>query len=190
MLKKEEYAVVLDFLPQGKAGEAKREPVAQILGTTYFTLLEVVTKPGMAIAPGDKVYIGKGVRDHVDHIKGRIAFNDLTLSAQDKCQKEVRTIVGLREAELVAFLNRTGALNIRVHTLEMLPSIGKKHLMAILNAREQKPFTDFADIHSRVSSIGKIEDIFVERIILELKGEQKYYLFAKAPSREFDHEYR
>ncbi len=186
MLKKEEYAAVLDFLPQGKAGEAKREPVAQIIGTTYFTLLEVVSKPGTHLSLGEKVYIGKGVRDHIDHIKGRIAFNELTSSAQDRCRQEVRSIVVEREVEFISFLNRTGALNIRVHTLEMLPSIGKKHLMAILNAREQKPFANFADVHDRVSSIGKIEDIFVERVILELKGDEKYYLFAKAPSREFE----
>lgn len=186
MLKKEEYAVVLDFLPQGKAGEAKREPVAQILGTTYFTLLEVVSKASVRLSPGEKVYIGKGVRDHVDHIKGRISFNDLTSSAQDRCQQEVRSIIGEREAEFISFLNRAGALNIRVHTLEMLPSIGKKHLMAILNAREQKPFVSFAEVHERVSSIGRIEDIFVERIILELRGNEKYYLFAKGPAREFE----
>lgn len=187
MLKKEEQAVVLDFLPQGKAGEARREPVAQVLGTTYFTLLEVVSKPGISLSRGEKVYIGKGVRDHVDHIKGRISFNELTASSRDKCQQEVRSLVETREAEFVGFLNRAGALNIRVHTLELLPSIGKKHLQALLNAREQKPFTGFADVHERVSSIGRIEDIFVERIVLELKGDEKYFLFAKAPSREFEH---
>jgi putative nucleotide binding protein len=73
-----------------------------------------------------------------------------------------------------------------VHTLELLPSIGKKHLAAILAAREEKPFANFADVHARVSSIGRVEDIFVQRILQELRGNEKYYLFAKAPSREFD----
>jgi len=186
MLKKEEYAVVLDFLPSGKAGEAKQEPVAQVLGTTYFTLLEVVSKPGIKLESGQKAYIGKGVRDHIDHIKGRIGFNDLTSSGQRRCEEEVRKLIQLKEAEFVGFLNRAGALNIRVHTLELLPTIGKKHLQALLDAREQKPFASFEEVRTRVSSVGRIEDIFVERIVQELKGNEKYYLFAKAPSREFE----
>ncbi len=188
MLKKEEDSVVLDFLPSGKSGEARREPVAQVLGTTYFTLLEVVAKPGATLKAGEKVYIGKGVRDHVDHIRGRLDFPGLTAAAQQRCSEEVRKLVQLREAEFVGFLNRAGALNIRVHTLELLPSIGKKHLQAILNAREQKPFSTFQEFHERVSNVGRIEDVFVERIILELRGQEKYYLFAKAPAREFERE--
>lgn len=186
VVRKEEYAVVLDYLPSGKAGEARREPVAQVLGNTYFTLLEIVSKPGIKMDAGQKVYIGKGVRDLVDHIKGRVLFNDLTNSGQRACEDEVRKVVMTREAEFIGFLNRAGALNIRVHTLELLPSIGKKHLQAILAAREEKPFTDFADVHARVSSIGRVEDIFVQRILQELRGNEKYYLFAKAPSREFE----
>ncbi len=186
MLRREENAVVLDFLPSGKSGEAKREPVAQILGDTYFTLLEVVAKAGTTLAPGEKVYIGKEVRDKIDYIKGRVTFLDLTSQAQRACEEQVKALVLAREAEFIGFLNRADALNIRVHTLEMLPSIGKRHLMAILSARELKPFASFVDVRERVSGIGHIEDIFVNRIIEELRGDSKYYLFTKAPSREHE----
>ena len=36
MFKKEDFAVVLDFLPHGKAGEAKQEPVVQCVGELFF----------------------------------------------------------------------------------------------------------------------------------------------------------
>ncbi len=184
MLKREEHAVVLDFLPAGKAGEATKEPVAQLLGTTYFTLLEVVIKSGVSVAPGQTVYVGRGVRDHVEFIRGRVKYNDLTLTAQREAQAQIHKIVLSREQDFIGFLNRAGALNIRTHSLELLPAIGKKHLDAIIRAREEKPFTSFDDVHARVSGLGRIEDFFVARIIEELRGESKYYLFTKAPAAE------
>ena len=186
MFKREETAVVLDFLPQGKSGEARKEPVGQVLGEEYFTLLEVVAKPGVKLSPGEQTYIGREERDKIDHIRGRILFHDLTSAAQRECESQVRRIVLAREAAFVNFLNRSDALNIRVHTLELLPSIGKRHLESILAAREQKPFENFADVRTRVSSIGHVEDIFVSRIIEELAGDSKYYLFTKAPARDHD----
>ena len=46
-MKAEDYVVVLDFLPRGKGSSFKAEPLAQVLGLEYFTLLEVVPKEGM-----------------------------------------------------------------------------------------------------------------------------------------------
>lgn len=187
-IKREEHAVVLDFLPQGKSGEARKEPVAQVLGETYFTLLEVVAKPGVSLSVGERVYIGREVRDKIDHIRGRILFHELTSAGQRECDAQIRKLVASREQEFVGFLNRADALNIRVHTLELLPSVGKRHLEALLQAREQKPFASFADLRERVPSFGRVEEIFVQRIVEELAGDSKYYLFTKAPAR--DHERR
>ncbi|MBI3588623.1 DUF655 domain-containing protein [Candidatus Micrarchaeota archaeon] len=184
MFKREENSLVLDFLPQGLSGEARKEPVAQLIGETYFTLLEAVAKPGANLSLGEKVYIGKGVRDKIENIRGRISLNQLTSRAKSECESQVRALVAAREPELVAFLNRAGPLSIRNHLLELLPTIGKKHLNAIITAREQKPFESFADVRERVAGIGRIEEVFVARILEELKGESKYYLFTKAPARE------
>ncbi|MCX6767612.1 MAG: DUF655 domain-containing protein [Candidatus Micrarchaeota archaeon] len=183
MFKREEYGLVIDFLPHGKAGEAQREPVAQVIGESYFTLLEVVVKPDAKVKVGDRIYLGKGTRDVVDHIKGRITFPQLTSSAQQEIQETVRKIVRSRETDFVNFINRAGPINIRCHSLEHLPSIGKKHLQEILDARDKKPFTSFQDIHDRTPHLGSVEDIFVNRILEELKEASKYYLFVKMPSR-------
>lgn len=184
MFKKEDFAIVLDFLPHGKAGEAKQEPVVQCVGELFFTLLECVAKPGLAIDVGERIYIGRDQREKVDHIRGRIDYGNLTTSAQRQLDSVVRSVVQAREKEFVEFVNRAGSINIRSHALEHLPSVGKKHLQNILDEREKKKFESFEDIHARVSHLGSPLEIFVQRIMLELQGKEKYYLFVKMPRDE------
>ncbi len=182
--RKEEFALVLDFLPHGKSSEATKEPVAQVIGELNFTLLEIVTRPDVQILEGHRIYIGRDERKEVDHIKGRINYVDLTSSSQKALHDVVHEVVQKREADFVAFLNRAGPISIRSHMLELLPGIGKKHLDAIMSARTAKVFDSFADFHSRVPHVTSIDDVFTQRIIDELRGESKYYLFAKEPKRE------
>ncbi|MFH0973968.1 MAG: DUF655 domain-containing protein [Candidatus Micrarchaeota archaeon] len=183
MERREEYALVLDYLPYGKSGEAQREPVAQIVGETFFTLLEVVPKPEAKLKVEERVYIGGGEREKIDHVKGRVQWRDLTASAQNEARLVIRKMVKEREAFFVDFFNRAGAINIRAHTLEHIPSVGKKHLAAILEARDRKKFESFEDLRGRVPHLRHIEDLIVERVIHELEGEAKYYLFTKPPAR-------
>ena len=185
--KKEEQVLVLDFLPHGKSGEATKEPQAQVVGEINFTLLEVVIRPGTQLQAGMKIYIGRDERKEVDHIKQRINYPDLTTSAQNELQYAIKNIVKQREPEFVAFLNRAGPINIRSHMLELLPGIGKKHLESIVQVRGQKPFESFEDFHARVPHVSSIEDVFTQRILEELRGESKYYLFVKSPKRETDY---
>jgi len=182
--KKEDYALVLDFLPYGNSGEARKEPIIQVVGEHYFTLLEIVVTSGKAFAPLEKVYIGKGERQNIVQIRGRINYDKLTSTAQRELDTAVRQIIKTREAEFVSFLNRAGSINIRAHSLELLPGIGKKYLEEILRQREQKPFESFADVSHRVSHLGDPTEIFVSRIREELKGNEKYYMFSKAPAEE------
>ncbi len=184
MQRKEEYAIVLDFLPHGKSSEATKEPVAQVIGELNFTLLEVVTRPDVELAKGQRVYIGREERKEIDHIKGRVDYNQLTTSSQNELHDVVHEVIKQREADFVNFLNRAGPLNIRSHALELLPGIGKKHLDAITAARGTKAFENFHDFHQRVAHVTSIDEVFTQRVIEELKGESKYYLFAKSPKRE------
>ncbi|MGB9576990.1 MAG: DUF655 domain-containing protein [Candidatus Micrarchaeia archaeon] len=178
-MKREEHALVLDFLPYGRSTAAQGEPIAQVVGDAYFTLLELVLKRDAKVAAGEKLYIGPGEREKIDHIAGRISYNQLTSSAQKELEHAVRVIVKAREADFVNFFNRAGPISIRAHTLELLPSIGKKHLKAILDERQKKPFTSFQDIRERLSTLGNVEDIFVNRILEEVRGDSKYYFFVK-----------
>ncbi len=184
MFKKEEHALVLDFLPTGKAGEARQEPTAQVLGEQYFTLLEVVAKPGVQLKAFDRVYIGMGERDKVERIKCRLIYPQLTNSAQQEVEKAIRQIMAAREQDFVGFMNRAGPINIRIHALELLPNVGKKNLEALLAERDKKPFASFEDIKARVHHLAHVEDSILQRVIMELKAEEKYYLFVKIPPKE------
>ncbi|MFH1200561.1 MAG: DUF655 domain-containing protein [Candidatus Micrarchaeota archaeon] len=184
MFKKEEYALVLDFLPTGKAGEARQEPTAQVIGESQFTLLEVVTKPGVDLKRLDRVYIGMGERDKIERIKCRLTYAQLTNAAVQEADTAIRQIVPQREQDFVGFINRAGPINIRIHSLELLPNIGKKNLGSLLAERDKKPFASFEDIRLRVPHLSHVQDSILARIVQELKAEEKYYLFVKIPPRE------
>ncbi|HII39422.1 TPA: DUF655 domain-containing protein [Candidatus Micrarchaeota archaeon] len=189
MIKREEYGLVLDFLPHGRSAGASPDAIVQVVGEMQFTLLEVTLKQGMQAREGERVYLGRDEREKVERIIGRITFDDLTNSAQNALHRVVPTIIRTREAEFVQFLNRAGAVNIRCHSLEMLPSIGKKHLQSLLDARAKQPFTSFKDIQARVTHIRSVEQIIADRVFEELRGTSKYYLFAKPARTEEDRRY-
>ena len=177
----EEYAVVLDSLPYGKSTDARREPVAQVIGEDYFTLLEITPKPGMTISVGERIYIGKGPRDKVDHIKSRITYFDLTSSAKAELERAIKRIITEKEPYFVSFFNKCGPINIRMHQLEILPGVGKKHMRDILDERERKPFESLADINKRVALLPDASKIITDRVLEELMGKSKYYLLTRPP---------
>ena len=132
----EEHAIVLDYLPTGKSSSVRLEPIVQILGEEKFTLLEAVPKiPEIKV--GEKVYIGKGERDKISVIKGRLLYNDLTEVSKNELPVAVAMIIKSNEKKFVELFNTASPLNIRMHSLELLPGVGKKHLAAILEAAAQ-----------------------------------------------------
>jgi putative nucleotide binding protein len=179
----EEYALVLDYLPTGKSFSPKPEPLVQLLGDTKFTLLEAVPKV-TEIKVREKVYIGKGERDKIALIKARVMYSDLTEVAKNELPGAVMEIIKANEAKFVGVFNAASPLNIRMHSLELLPGVGKKHLAAILKAREEKEFTSFKDISERVSLLQDPVKLLTERVIAELKGDSRFYMLTRPYVRE------
>jgi putative nucleotide binding protein len=177
----EDYAWVIEYMPAGHADALRKEPAVQLLGTRFFTLLEATINPAASIVLSQKVCVGKEGRQEVSHIKGRIKYEDLTNSAKEFLPSMLKKAVAEREADFVAFVNNAKPISIRVHTLDLLPGIGKKNMEALLKEREEKPFESFADIHKRVPSLADPAGVFVHRILSELMGNEKYYLFTKPP---------
>ena len=177
--KREENAYVLDFLLTGKSASGRSEPVAQLIGEEWFTLLEVVPKEGTALKHGEKVYIGKAERDKIALIKSRITYNELTETAKKELPIMVNNIVKERESHFVDVFNNAGPLNIREHSLELLPGVGKKHLDAILKARTDKKFDSFADISTRITLMQDPVKLITDRVIEELSGTGRFYMFTK-----------
>lgn len=177
--KKEEYAKVLDFMASGKPFSNKKEPLVQMLGETWFTLLEAVAKPETTMKLMERVYIGGQERDKILMIKARVSFDELTQTAKNELQGAVMSIVMENEKRFVDVFNKAGPLNIREHSLELLPGIGKKHLESILKARNEKQFESFADISARIPLLQNPSKLIAERITLELKGAERFHMFTK-----------
>ena len=178
---KEEVAIVLDFLPNGYPYDERpmymKTPVAQALGKEHFILLELVPKKGMHLNLYEEVYIGDGKRDRVHHIAGKIPLSKLTRTAKSELEFAIKDIVGKNEKRFVDFFNSARPLSTRMHQIELLPGVGKKHMWEILNAREEKPFESFEDLKKRVKLIPDPEKLIIKRILEELEGAEKHKLF-------------
>lgn len=174
---KDEYAIILDFLPHGKPGDRKAEPVAQVMGERLFTLLEVVIKEGKEVKVGDRIYIGEGKWDVVKYIRGRIKYSDLTSFAKSELERVIQDLVSKNEDRFVNFFNKSMPLTTRSHSLELLPGIGKKHLWEILTQRKIEPFKSFEDLQKRVEMLPDPKRMIVKRIISELEEKDRYKLF-------------
>ena len=184
-MKAEENAIVLDFLAHGKSSGYKAEPLAQVLGLEYFTLLEVVPKEGVALKAGDKIYAGKEERDKVSYIKKRISYNELTNNSIAEIDKALEKIIKENEAKFVDFFNTSRPITIKRHQLELLPGLGKKHMLEIVKQRELQKFESFQDLEKRIHLMPNPVHIVTKRIIEELEGkEDRHFLFVRPPSKK------
>ena len=177
----EDYAYVLDFLPKGKPGPSRgfiAEPVVQLLGQEFFTLLEAGVRPNVAMNIHERVYIGKERRDKISHIIARILLDDLTLNAKSELPVIVEELVRQNEKKFVDFFNRAQAITMRMHAFELLPGIGKKYMWQIVNEREKKNFESFADIQKRTPVHDPVR-VIVRRVLDELTGHEKYRVFTR-----------
>ena len=178
---KEEIAIVLDFLPNGYPYDERpmymKTPVAQALGKERFILLELVPKKGMHLVPFEGVYIGEGKRDKIHHILGKINVEKLTATAKSELEFVIKDIIRKDEKKFIDFFNRAQPLSTRMHQLELLPGLGKKHMWQILGARDEKSFENFADLKNRVKLLPDPEKAVQRRISQELAGNEKHRLF-------------
>lgn len=182
----EDYAYVVDYLAHGKAGlskgEYKAEPIIQLVGESYFTLLEATPRGGSAVTQGERIYIGKDKpRDKIGHILGRISYSDLTSAAKSELLPVLEEAIRRNESRFVEFFNTSQAVTPRMHSLELIPGIGKKYAWAILDLREKKPFQSLQDVKDRAQLPDPVK-LLSRRIMEELSEEQpKYRLFTREP---------
>lgn len=188
--RKEEEAVVLDFLQNGYPSDRRpmhlKTPIVQALGTSRFTLLELVPKKDILLQPLKTVYIGQEKREEIHHVNGRIPYGKLTETAKSELPHIIKQIVDTNKEEFVNFYNKAQPLSIRTHSLELLPGIGKKHMREILDARRDEEFTSFEDIKKRVPLISDPEKLVINRILNEVMGKEKHFLFTPPPPSEDD----
>ncbi|MEM1586921.1 MAG: DUF655 domain-containing protein [Candidatus Bathyarchaeia archaeon] len=177
----EEYAYVLDFLPYGRPGlrlKRKGGAIVQLIGERYFTLLEAVAKEGVTLKLSDRVYIGKDRRTEILYIVGRISYEELTANARLELESVIERIILNRESYFVSFFNSARPVTPRMHSLELIPGIGKKYMWKIIDEREKRLFESFQDLQKRVN-IPNPAKLIAKRVLEELSTDCKYRLFTK-----------
>ncbi len=180
--RKEVNAIVLDVLMKGHPEDPrppfKREPIVQAMGLEQFKLLELVPKPTVRIELYEKVYIGDAEREKIERVKRRIGYEELTHTAKGELPFIIEKVVKDREPDFVTFFNKAISITPKLHMLHLLPGIGKKLMWEILEERNKKPFTTFADISARIKSIPHPEKMIQARILEELQEKDvKYHVF-------------
>ncbi|MEK6820726.1 MAG: DUF655 domain-containing protein [Nanoarchaeota archaeon] len=178
-MEKEEYAIVLDYLPYGYPLEKKMMPLAQAIGLKHLTLLQLIPRRGVSLQIKEKVYIGESKRDKIYYIAGRLPRENLTESAKIQLQDFVKGIIEEKERDFVDFFNKAEAINTRVHQLELIPGFGKKHTKEILKERDKKGFESFADMKKRIPSLPDPKKAVEKRIIHELTEIDRHNLFVR-----------
>ena len=176
-MEKEEYAIVLEYLPNGYPLEGKMMPIAQAIGEINLTLLELVPRRGIPIEIGEKVYIGEGKRDKIYYILGRLHKEKLTEAAKNQLQEFIQKVVKAREKSFIDFFNKAEAINKRIHHIELLPGFGKKHMQEILKQRKEKPFESLEEMKTRIANLPDPEKAIEKRILQELTSSERYNLF-------------
>ncbi len=179
MTEKEDYALILDYLPYGYPLGGKGQPVAQAIGEKTLVLLELVPRRGIALEVKEKVYIGPEKRDKIYFIAGRLQREKLTETAKIQLHEFIERVVAEQEKKFVDFFNTAQAINTRLHQVELLPGFGKKHTKEILEAREQKLFESFEDMKTRLKSIPDPKKAVEKRLIEELSERQRFNLFVR-----------
>lgn len=177
-MEKEEKAIILDYLPYGYPLEKKMMPIAQAIGTKFLTLLQLIPRRGVKLEIKEEVYIGDGKRDKIYYILGKLPENRLTETAREQLQEFIGKQISENENKFIDFFNNAEPINTRLHQFELLPGFGKKHTEAILKERKNKLFNSLEDLKKRVSNLPDPKKSIEKRLVEEITGKEKYYLFS------------
>ena len=174
----EEYAYVLDFSLRGKSQTIRGRDgiIIQAIGENRLTLLELLGVQNVNFEIGEKVYIGKEGRNKIISVLGKLHYDVITQSAKNELPVIVENIVLANEKRFVSYINSAQPITPRIHSLELIPGIGKTYMMNILNYREKQRFTSFSDIQTRIG-LKDIHKLIAKRILEEITKETRMTLF-------------
>ncbi len=174
----EEYAYVLDFSLRGKSRTIRgREGIiVQAMGENRLTLLELLGVQNVNFEIGERVYIGKEGRNKILSVLGKLQYDSISQPAKNELPSIVEKIVLANEERFVSYINTAQPITPRIHSLELIPGIGKTYMMSIINDREKEKFTSFSDIQSRIG-LKDIHKLVTKRIIEEITKETRMTLF-------------
>ena len=180
--KQEEEGIILEILDPSnnrKRGKYAEASIIQVVGTAWFTLLEIVPKDVNLLSLGDKIKIDKNEDNNIESIIGRVSFDDLTRVAELQFNDSFDKMIDDREAWYVNWLNNAKSLGLMFHQLRLIDGIGLKTLKKILEVRKENEFLSFDDFENR-TGISNIKNLIKDRVMTELTDDtEKYNVFTR-----------
>ncbi len=182
----ETHAYVLSVIPPKeylRDSRPRGEPIAQGIGESHFTLLEMMPERGVKLHSQERVSIEQNSKGKIDHVKRRILYEDLAPESATELPLVVEMIVTKHEHRFVQFFNEAAPLTTRKHSLQLLPGIGQTLMWAILEERKREPFKTFDDIAAR-TKLQNPKKAVTARIVEELREDVKRWIFVRPPKRD------
>lgn len=184
---REEWVWILDYLPYGRETDNRpvyqKKPLIHALGDNKLILMELIPVDDKIPPVPIKTHIGGKDEEYVERVKSRISYEELSHGAKSELPVVLEEHVKLNEERFIQFFSKAEPLSMRQNSLELLPGVGKKLMLDVLEESKKGPFTGFADLKARVPALHNPEKLIVQRVVEEMKGGQKYYVFAAPPSR-------
>ncbi|MEM0016953.1 MAG: DUF655 domain-containing protein [Candidatus Korarchaeum sp.] len=146
-----------------------------VVGDRYFILMEFALRPNVNLNVLDKIYVGKGPRKEVSKFIRYLSYEELPPTAKMILESVVSRIVREGEQFFVNLFNESIPMTTRLHQLELLPGIGKKTLLKVLEERSRRPFSSFSDVAER-AGIKDPAELITRRVLEEFMGKDKYYI--------------
>ena len=176
----EEYAYVLDFKSRGNSSTVRGRVgiIVTAIGEDRLTLLEILGLENSTFDVGERIYIGKEGRTKVQSVLGKMDYVKISDSAKNEIPGVVELIVTKNEKKFIDYINNAQPLTPRVHSLELIPGIGKTYMDVIIKEREKTPFESFNDMEKR-AGLKEPKKHLSQRIIEEISGETRMNLFVK-----------
>lgn len=170
----------MDFIPNGRSSviRGREGSIVQAIGEENLVLLEILSTNNVTFEAGERIYIGKEGRKKIISVLGRLNYGDLSPNAKNEIPYVCEKIVLANEQRFVKYFNESMPVTPRLHSLELIPGIGKTYMMQILNEREKGPFVSFEDINKR-SGLRDVAKLITKRILEELQGDTRIFLFVK-----------
>jgi putative nucleotide binding protein len=176
----EEYAYVLDYIQNARSSIVRMREgiIIHAIGEEHLTTLELLGISNQKFSIGERVYIGKDGRTKIISVLGRLDFNHLSPTAKNELPTVIEKIVTVNENRFIYYFNTAQAMTPRVHSLELIPGIGKTYMRSILTEREKKKFESFADLQSR-TGLRDVPKHLAKRILDEISGETRMNIFVR-----------
>jgi putative nucleotide binding protein len=139
--------------------------------------LELLGVQNASFEIGERVFIGREGRNKILSVLGKLEYGAISASAKNDLPNIVDKIVLSSEQRFVSYINNSPPVTPRIHSLELIPGIGKTYMRSIIKERERKKFESFSDVQARIG-IKDIHKLISKRIVEEISGEVRMNLFA------------